>query len=143
MCLGQIGTEEHVCAHLESLVEDECIRQVSVLEDDRVTALVALELGAVLLDEGLSVQNPTFLAILPECLQVVLVYLVALEHSVALVRVASLVGAMQGVAREALTMESCVVCSRLSLPWRPITRERRTSQAWPSSTSSYNSSRHI
>ena len=60
MCLGQIETEEHVCAHLESLVEDECIRQVSVLEDDTVTALVALELGAVLLDEGLSGQNPTF-----------------------------------------------------------------------------------
>ena len=56
-----------------------------------VSGKSAYSLGAVLLDEGLSVQNPTFLATLPECLQVVLVYLVALGHSVALVRAASLV----------------------------------------------------
>ena len=65
MCLGQLWTEVRFCAHRESLVEDECIRQVSVLEDDRVTALVALELSAVLFDEDLSVQKPTFLATLP------------------------------------------------------------------------------
>ena len=91
MCLGQLWTEAHVCGHLESVVEDECIKQVSVLEDDRVTALVTLELGTVLLDEGLSVQKPTFLATLPECSQVVIVDLVALGDSVALVRAASLV----------------------------------------------------
>ena len=62
-----------------------------MLEDDRVTALVALEFGAVLFDEGLSAQKPTLLATLLECLQVVIVYLVALGHSVALVRAASLV----------------------------------------------------
>ena len=90
MCLRQLWTEVHVCAHLESLVEDECIRQVSVLEDDRVTALVALELGAVPLDEGLSMQKPTFLATLPECWQVVIVHLVALGDSVALVPAGSL-----------------------------------------------------
>ena len=91
MRLGRLWAEVHVCAHLESLVEDECTRQVSVLEDDRVTALVALELDPVLLDEGLSVQKPTFLDTFPECLQVVIVYLVALGDSVALVRAASLV----------------------------------------------------
>ena len=91
MCLGQLWTEVHVCAHLESLVGDECIRQVSVLEDERATALVTLEFVAVLLGEGLSVQKPAFLATLPECSQVVIVYLVPLGDSVALVRAASLV----------------------------------------------------
>ena len=99
-------------------MEDECIRQVSVLEDDRVTALVALELGAVLLDKGLSVQNPTLLATLLECSQVVLVYLVALGDSVALVRAASLVRGNAGYGTRGVD-DGVLCCAGCRCPGDP------------------------
>jgi len=68
-------------SHLESLVEDEGVRQVSVLEDDRVASLVAVEFRAVLFDEGLGMQEAAFLPVVSQGSEVVLVNLVVIRES--------------------------------------------------------------
>ena len=61
------------------MVQYKGVGQVRVLEDDRMTPLVSLQLGAVLLDKSLGVYNPRLFPRVPERRQVSFVHLVALS----------------------------------------------------------------
>lgn len=72
-------------ARLESLVEDERIRQVRVLKGGRVTSLPPVAFRTVLFDEDLRVQESAFLPRSTTDIQVILITLLALRYRITLV----------------------------------------------------------